>query len=92
MSETSKGFIANNWFKLFFVALSIFVIFIYFNREANLDNCLDNATKNYQTDWAFQCKQAKQEATCSLPRIVAENVERDRNRRADLCIKRYSLK
>jgi invasion protein IalB len=92
MSEQSKGFIAANWFKLFFVALSILIIAIYFSRENDLDNCLETATKNYQSDWAFQCKQAKQEPTCSLPRIVAEGVERDRDRRAEQCFKRYSFK
>ena len=92
MTEQSKGFFATNWFKLFFVALSIFIVGIYFNRESDLDNCLDNATQNYKTDWAFQCKQAKQEATCSLPRLVAEGVEKDRDRRAELCFKRYSFK
>ena len=92
MGEQSKGFFANNWFKLFFVAMSILIVGIYFNRENDLDNCLENATKNYQSDWAFQCKQAKQDPACSLPRIVAESVEKDRDRRAELCFKRYSFK
>ncbi|MBU3635802.1 hypothetical protein ICN35_10045 [Polynucleobacter sp. es-GGE-1] len=91
MSEQSKGFFAANWFKLFFVALSILVVGIYFSRESDLDGCLENATKNYQTDWAFQCKQAKQEAACSLPRLIAEGVEKHRDRRAELCLKRYSF-
>jgi hypothetical protein len=92
MSEQSKGFFATNWFKLFFVALGILVVGIYFQRENALDDCLDNATANYQKDWAFQCKQTKQEATCSLPRLVADGVEKDRDRRAELCLKRYSIR
>lgn len=92
MSEQSKGFFATNWFKLFFVVLSIIVLAIYFGRESDLDTCLDNSTKNYQTDWAFQCKQIKQEATCALPRLSADAVEKDRDRRADMCFKRYSFR
>lgn len=92
MTEQSKGFFATNWFKLFFVALSIFIVGIYFSRESSLDDCLDNATKNYQTDWAFQCKQIKQDPTCALPRLSADSVEKDRDRRSDLCLKRYNFK
>jgi len=92
MSDQSKGFIATNWFKLFFVVLSVIILGIYFNRESNLDNCLDNAMSNYQKDWAFQCKQAKQEANCSLPRLLADGVEKDRDRRSELCFKRFSFR
>lgn len=92
MSEQSKGFFATNWFKLFFVALSILIVGIYFSRESALDDCLANASGNYDIDWAFQCKQAKLEANCSLPRLVAENVEKNRDRRAELCFKRYNFK
>jgi hypothetical protein len=92
MSEQSKGFFAANWFKLFFVALSILIVGVYFNRESDLDNCLELASKNYDIDWQFQCKEAKLKQNCSLPRLVAESVEKSRDRRTELCIKRYSFK
>lgn len=93
MSEQSKGFFATNWFKLFFVALSILIVGIYFSRESALDKCLDIALENYESDWSFQCKQAKLEVNCSsLPRLVAENIEKARDRRSDLCFKRYNFK
>lgn len=82
MSE-SKTFIANNWFKLFLAALTIFLIGIYYLRESQLDGCLENAAMNYQSDWAFQCKAGKQEANCSLSRIVAENIEKTRDTRSN---------
>ena len=92
MSDQSKGFFATNWFKLFFVVLSILIVGIYFNREISLDNCLELAAKNYDIEWQFQCKEAKLKENCSLPRLVAENLEKSRERRAELCIKRYSFK
>lgn len=90
MSE-SKGFIANNWFKLFFVAVTILVIGIYFSRESKLDDCIENASLNYQKEWEFQCKESKQASHCSLPRIVAEGIEKTRDTRANQCINRYRL-
>ena len=92
MTEQPKGFFVTNWFKLFFVALSILIVGIYFSRESALDDCLENALGNYEIDWSFQCKQAKLEANCSLPRLVAENVEKSRDRRSELCFKRYNFK
>jgi len=92
MSEQSKGFFAANWFKLFFVGLSVIILGIYFNRESDLDNCLELAIKNYDRDWQFQCKEAKLKENCSLPRLVAEGIEKSRNTRSELCIKRYSFK
>lgn len=95
MNEHSKGFIASNWFKLFFVALSFFLIAIYFYRESQLDDCLQFTHESYQKNWAFQCKQGKQDkqdSECSLPRIVAEGIEKDRDRQANECFRRYSFR
>jgi len=92
MSEASKGFIANNWFKLFIVALSLFLIALYFHRESQLDTCLEHASVSYKKSWEFQCKQQKKDGDCSLPRILADSVEKDREKQADECFRRFSFK
>lgn len=92
MSEQSKGFLAANWFKLFFVALCLFLIALYFHRESQLDDCLQYTQEGYKKGWELECKQSKQDAQCSLPRMVAESLGKDRDRRVDECFKRYSLK
>ena len=92
MSETSKGFIANNWFKLFIVAFAVILLFIYFERESALGDCIEVANKNSNESWEFQCKEAKLKEGCSLPRFVSENIKKDRESQVELCIKRYSLK
>jgi hypothetical protein len=92
MGDASKGFIANNWFKLFFVGLSFFLIALYFYRESQLDDCLVYTHANYKKSWGSQCKQGKQDSECSLPRLVADSLERDRERQVNECFKRYSFK
>jgi hypothetical protein len=92
MSEPSKSFFANNWFKLFIVALSLFLIALYFIRESKLDDCLEFTHESYKNNWAFQCKQGKQDPECSLPRMVAEGIEKDRDRQANECFRRYSFR
>jgi len=71
---------------LFFVFVTILVVGIYFQREASLDDCIENASLSYQKDWEFQCKAGKQNVNCSLPRIVAENIEKTRDTRSNQCI------
>lgn len=92
MSETSKGFIANNWFKLFIVAFAVILLFIYLERESALSECIEAANKNSNEQWEFQCKEAKLKEGCSLPRLVSENIKKDRESQVELCIKRYSLR
>lgn len=92
MSEVSKGFVANNWFKLFFVGLCLFLIGLYFYRESQLDDCLQYTHASYKKSWEFQCKQDKKGEDCSLPRILAESIEKDRERQANECFRRYSFK
>ena len=92
MSEQTKGFIAANWFKLFIVAFAVILLFIYFERESALSDCIEVANKNSNESWEFQCKEAKLKEGCSLPRFVSENIKKDRDREVELCIKRYSFK
>ena len=92
MSDQSKGFFAANWFKLFFVALSVVLLLIYFHRESALDDCIEQSRLAYDYDWNFQCKESKKEANCSLPRYTSDHIEAARAKRADECIKRYSFK
>jgi len=92
MSEQSKGFFATNWFKLFFVALCLFLIALYFYREDQLDKCLVHAHMNYKANWESQCKQGKDGAECSLPRLIADSLEKGREKQVDECFKRYSFK
>lgn len=84
-----KNFVATNWFKLFFVALGILVVGIYFQRENALDNCLDGVNSNFDKEWEFHCKEGKKEPACSLPRFLADNVEENKAKRSELCFKRY---
>lgn len=91
MSEQTKGFFAANWFKLFFVAFAVILLFIYFERESALDSCMEQARLDYSKSWDFQCKEAKLKENCSLPRLVAEGIEKSKNTRSELCIKRYSF-
>ena len=92
MSEQSKGFFAANWFKLFFVALSVVLLLIYFSRTSSMDDCIEQARLAYEADWAFQCKEAKKDANCSLMRLNADHIEASRAKRANESIQRYSFK
>jgi hypothetical protein len=92
MSEQTKGFFATNWFKLFIVAFAVVLLFIYFERESDLSDCIEVAGKNSNEQWEFQCKEAKLKEGCSLPRPLSENIKKDRDREYELCIKRYSLR
>lgn len=92
MSETSKGFIANNWFKLFFVGLCLFLISLYFYRESQLDDCLQYTHLTYKNAWESQCKQEKKGSECSLPRYFADTLEKDRGNQVNECFRRYSFK
>ena len=92
MSEQSKGFFAANWFKLFFVALSLFLIAFYFHRESQLDDCLQYTHLTYKKAWESQCKQEKKDPECSLPRYFADNLEKDRDNQVNECFRRYSFR
>jgi hypothetical protein len=92
MSDQPKNFIAANWFKLFFVALAVILLMIYYSRESSLDNCVEQARLNYIEDWNFQCKQVNKEPKCSLPRYNSSHVEETRAKKVDECIKRYGFK
>jgi hypothetical protein len=90
--EKPKSFFAANWFKLFFVALAVILLMIYFNRESSLDACIEQARLGYLEDWNFQCKQAKKEPDCSLPRFTSIHIEEAREKMVSQCISRYSFK
>jgi hypothetical protein len=92
MGEQTKGFFATNWFKLFFVALSVILLFIYFERESALSDCIDTANQSSNGQWEFQCKEAKLKEGCSLPRYISENIKKDTESQVELCIKRFSFK
>jgi hypothetical protein len=92
MSEQTKGFFATNWFKLFFVAFAVILLFIYLERESALSECIDAADKSYKEQWEFQCKESKRKEDCSLPRYLSENIKKDRESQIELCIKRFSFK
>jgi hypothetical protein len=89
--SADKTFLQANWFKLFIAALSLFLIALYFYRESQLDDCMVFAHTNYKKTWELQCKQEKQGAQCMLPRILAESLEKDRERQVNECFRRYSL-
>lgn len=91
-SNQPKGFFAANWFKLFIVAFAIVLLLIYFERESALDSCMEQAAKTYNDEWQFQCKQYKKEPNCALIGLVADKIENGRAKKADECIKRYSLR
>ena len=90
--EKPKSFFAANWFKLFFVALAVILLMIYFNRESGLDACIEQARADYSEDWNFQCKQAKKEPDCPLPRFIANEIKEAREKMVSQCINRYSFK
>lgn len=92
MSDQTRGFFATNWFKLFFVAFAVILLFIYLERESNLSDCIDAANKGSNESWEFQCKEAKLKEGCSLPRYISENIKNDRESQVELCIKRYSFR
>jgi hypothetical protein len=92
MSEQTKGFFATNWFRLFIAAFALVLLLIYFERESQLDACIQQVRLNYDTDWNFQCKEAKKDINCTLPRLNAEAIENTRAKRAGECIQRYSFK
>jgi hypothetical protein len=92
MSEQTKGFFVTNWFKLFIVAFAVALLLIYFERESALDSCMEQVGLDYSKAWDFQCNEAKLKENCSLPRLVAEGIEKSKNTRSELCIKRYSFK
>lgn len=92
MSETSKGFIATNWFKLFFAALSLFLVALYFYRESQLDQCLRYTQDSYSQSWDGYCKKDKKDNECSLPLHLSETLKKDRDRLVNECFRRYSFK
>jgi len=92
MSEQTKGFFATNWFKLFIVVFAVVLLLIYFERESQLDACIEQAAKTYNDEWQFQCKQDKKEPNCTLIRLLADKIEDARAKRAAECIQRYSFK
>ncbi len=91
-SNQPKGFFAANWFKLFIVAFAIVLLLIYFERESNLDECIERARVVYNEEWQFQCKQDKKEPNCTLLKLLADKIEDSRAKRANECIQRYSFK
>lgn len=88
----SRSFIANNWFKLIIVFFGFAILFIYFSRQGAMDSCIGDAADLYQKEWAFQCKDKKLGDNCTLPRFLADMMEKDRQNRVEQCIKRYSFK
>ena len=91
MSE-QKTFIATNWFKLFIVALSLFLIAIYFHRESELDDCLAFAEKSYSEQWTEQCADEKKSGECKLNPFTATAVNGFRDKRINECYRRYSFR
>ncbi len=89
--NAEKTFFQANWFKLFIVSLSLFLIGLYFYRDSQLNDCLVFSHMNYKKNWESQCKQIKQVAECSLPRAIAEALETDRERQVNECFRRYSF-
>jgi hypothetical protein len=92
MNEQSNSFFARNWFKLFFVGVTVLIIFIYFEREDRLDSCLSNAIEMHNKWWDAQCTEYKRGEDCKLPTLVAEKVANDYRQLKDDCFRRYSFK
>ena len=92
MSESTKGFIANNWFKLFFVALAVILLAIYFYRENRLDACIQSTDEYTSRLWDEKCAIQKQSPNCGLDPFTATAVNGTRDKRLNECFRRYSFK
>jgi hypothetical protein len=94
MTEQKKSFFAANWFKLFFVAITLIALLVYFNREFQLDDCLMNAHKNYSERWDAECAKEKKKPDCELALFngagAALNQMKDKH--TDECFRRYGWK
>jgi hypothetical protein len=67
MSDQTKSFFAANWFKLFFVALAVILLIIYYSRESGLDACIEQARADYSEDWNFQCSKPRRNRIVHYP-------------------------
>lgn len=92
MSSEQKSFFAANWFKLFFVAVTLLAIVVYFVRESQLDSCLDSAKEMYSKEWDETCVRDGKAKGCSLPKYLADGVNKYRELYINECYRRYSFK
>ena len=92
MSEVSKGFIENNWFKLFIVAVVAILLAIYFYRESRLDECLANADEISSRYWDEKCSEDKRGPKCALNPFIANDINKMREAQINQCFRRYSFK
>jgi hypothetical protein len=92
MTDQQKSFLAANWFKLFFVAVTVLAILVYFVRESRLDSCLNNATDMYSKEWDETCSREGKGKNCVLPKYLADGVNKYRETYINDCYRRYSFK
>ncbi len=92
MTDQQKSFFAANWFKLFFVLITVLAILFYFERESRLDSCLNNATDMYSKEWDSTCSREGKAKNCSLPKYLADTVNKYRETYINECYRRYSFR
>lgn len=59
------------------------------SREKNLNDCLENAFKNYKSTWDLNCEKQGQEEGCSLSHTFASELDKDYGENQEMCIKLY---
>jgi len=73
MSEASKGFVANNWFKLFIATAITVVIGIYLYQDHRLHSCIDDADESTLAQLQETCTKLKRNKDCQLSLVVDLN-------------------
>lgn len=92
MNEASKGFIANNWFKLFIAAAITAVIGIYLYQDHRLHSCIEDADRDTLAQWQDTCTKLKRNKDCQLTGIESAGIDVERTRNINFCFRLYSFK
>ena len=92
MSEATKGFIANNWFKLFIALAITTVIGFYLFQNYRLHSCIDNADRDTLAQWEETCTKLKRNKDCQLSQGESAPLDFERGRNINYCFRLYSFK
>lgn len=92
MTNTQQSFLATNWFKLFIAGFLLLILAIYFYRESQLSDCLNNVYKSQSEEWDKECAKEKKKAGCELTNLfVANGLNTMTEKSVDMCYRRYGF-
>jgi hypothetical protein len=92
MNEASKGFVANNWFKLFIATAITAVIGIYLYQDHRLHSCIADVDRDTLAQWQETCTKLKRNKDCQLSQVESALIDIERGRSVNFCFRLYSFK